>query len=160
MKEWREEKIGKGLLFSICIILAVFYFIPFKVDVASFHYRHANVFHLIMNMIALTTVMYRCKTYMLSLAFFFTSMVWLTTTGVVGFSGVIFFMWGTRFPYDIHNSQEPHKYIGMVSIPLLLSALIPQLSFKLHFFPFVIGAIFGLADYLYTRYQMDINRTA
>lgn len=153
MKEWREEKIDKRFILGTCIVLAILYFIPLESNMLTFHFKHANIFHLVVNMIALTTVMYRCKTYMLPLAFLFTSLIWLFATNVIGFSGIIFFMWGTRFPYDIHNSTEPVKYIGMTTIPFLTSFLIPSLSFTLHFFPFLIGGIFGLIDYVNTRFN-------
>ena len=95
---------------------------------------------------------------MLPIAVIVTSIVWLLTGDVVGFSGIIFFMLGSRFPYDLHNTSDPIKYIGWIIIPFIVSALIPQLSFTLHFIPFVIGAALGTLDYLYTKYTAVMNK--
>ena len=154
MKELRDAKIGKGVLFSICVAIAVLYFFPINVGMFTFHFVHGNIFHLIVNMIAISTVLYKCRTIMLPVAFIVTSYIWLLSGNAIGISGIIFFMWGTRFSYDIHNTNEPAKYIAMTSLPLLVSLLHPKLSFTLHFFPFMVGGIIGFVDYVYEKHLL------
>ena len=156
MKEWRDVLIEKDLLYSLVIVIIICYFIPMDINAFTFHFRHANIFHLFVNAMALTSVLYRCKLYMLPLAFIATSLIWQASWNVIGFSGIIFFMWGSRFFYDLHNTSDKWRHIALSSIPFLVSAVIPKLSFDLHFWPFIVGSIFGLADYIHTIYMKRI----
>ena len=152
MTEWRDVLIGKTLLYNLAIAIIICYFIAMDINMFTFHFHHANIFHLIVNVMALISVLHKCKLYMLPLAFILTSIIWEASWNVIGFSGIIFFMWGSRFFYDLHNTSDKWRHIALASIPFLVSAVIPSLSFELHFWPFVVGSIFGLSDYIHTRY--------
>lgn len=156
MIEWRDALIGKDLLYSLAAVIIICYFIPMDINAFTFHFKHANIFHLFVNAMALTSVLYRCKLYTLPIAFILTSVIWQASWNVIGFSGIIFFMWGTRFFYDIHNTPNKWRHIALSSIPFVVSAIIPRLSIELHLYPFLIGSVFGLGDYVHTRYMKKI----
>ena len=61
MKELREGKIGKLFLLGICIALDILYFMPLKLNMFTFHLMHNNIFHLIVNMMVLTTLCINVK---------------------------------------------------------------------------------------------------
>ncbi len=116
----------------------------------TFHFVHANVFHLCGNLVALSVIFIRHPSLphpvaSLLVAYWCCSMFWFLTTNVGGFSSIIFFLWGLRFPLDYKNlANRPgtrKRYVFGITLTFIASALIPSLTFALHFLPFVAGVL-------------------
>ncbi len=161
MKGFSEER--KDLLsVSICIILSVLYFVDLDVNIWTFHFSHASVFHLCANMIGISSIFKGVNFKLLPLAYVITSLVWLFAgDGAIGFSAIIYFMWGTRFLNDMIILKDKKKtrniYLAGLLITFVVSAALPNVSFILHFIPFIIGIMIGSSIYLFNQYKTDIN---
>ncbi|MDD4713175.1 MAG: hypothetical protein PHP34_07590 [Bacteroidales bacterium] len=159
MKEFNAEKTDL-LSVSICIILSVLYFVDLNVNMWTFHFSHGNVYHLCANMIAISSIFKGTNLKLLPLAYVITSIVWFFAgNGAIGFSAIIFFMWGTRFLNDMIILRDKDKtrniYLLGIAITFIVSAILPNVSFSLHFIPFIIGVITGSAMYLFNQYKTD-----
>ena len=156
-KEWRKEDY---VSFIICLILSMLYFSNIPITAWTFHFTHANVFHLGVNLIALTSILYRRRIGLtLILAYISSSISWLIEKNAVGFSGIIFFIWGSRVISDMPRLDKAgrRKYRAAVILSLGLSFILPSMSSWVHFIPFVLGINYGIIIHLTTRYKSDLK---
>lgn len=146
-----------GSLFAI--ILAVLYFFDMEVNMWTFHFIHDNIFHLCGNLLALSFFDRRFDWKLFPAAYLTGSLVWVLTQIAVGASAIIFFMWGTTLFGDLRRLNNKNKTIYLISITATLSVslFIPDVSFTLHFIPFVVGFIIGMAKYLITKFSNDLK---
>lgn len=151
--------------YSICLILSVLYFADLPHTGWLFHFSHANVFHLIGNMIAISTIFKGVDHRFLPLAYLVTTLMWfIAGKDIIGFSAISFFMWGTRMISDfqiIHavgdkSKKQALSYAIGISATMLLSAIIPSVTFSLHFFPFMAGVLTSAMFMLYRSYKRDM----
>lgn len=161
MSESRKEKIENAACFSICLALAILYFVPLPLNMWTFHFIHANVFHLLVNMIAITSIFKHPRAIELITAYLLGSILWSLTYGnIVGFSAIIFYMWGARFPSIVKGVQEKkvlRKYLAALVITFIIPLFINNVSFSLHFLPFMVAAISMFTRQLYRQYASDIK---
>lgn len=162
----KEFNVGKIAPFSLCVLLAIMYFIDIHINMFTFHFAHANIFHLIGNMIAVSAIFVGMDYRYLLPAYVISSLLWLFTGGeVIGFSSIIYFMWGARVIQDfkyIFSIPEKAKrtattYAIGISTTFILSAIIPSVSFSLHFFPFVAGVLTSATIMLIDMFKRDIK---
>ncbi len=151
--------------YSICLILSVLYFADLPHTGWLFHFSHANVFHLCANMIAISAIFKAVDHRLLPLAYLVTTVMWfISADNIIGFSSIIYFMWGTRMISDfqiIHavgdkSKKQALSYAIGISTTMLLSAIVPSVAFSLHFFPFVAGVITSATIMLYRSYKRDM----
>lgn len=151
--------------YSICLILSVLYFAELPHTGWLFHFSHANVFHLCANMIAISAIFKAVDYRLLPLAYLATTIIWfIIGDPVIGFSSIIYFMWGTRIIRDfqiISAISDPAKrrtlnYVVGISATFIISAVVPSVSFSLHFFPFMAGVITSAMIMLIDMYKRDM----
>lgn len=160
----KEYNVGKYAPFSLCIILSVMYFLDLPVNMWTFHFSHANVFHLCGNLIAISAILKGTDYRYLPLAFLTSSLEWTMTDGnAVGFSAIVYYMWGTRIIRDFitisamgeRAKMQASMYAGGIVFVFLLSAIVPNVSFSLHFFPFVSGVVLSGMIYIWRSFKLD-----
>lgn len=158
--------VGKIVPFSLCVFISVMYFIDLPINMFTFHFSHANIFHLLGNMISISVLFVGTDYRYLLPAYIVSSLLWpLAGVEVIGFSSIIFFMWGTRIINDfktIFSMPEKAKktsitYASGIIVTLILSAVIPNISFILHFLPFIAGIVTSAAFLLINSYKNDIK---
>lgn len=156
----------KFVNYSICLILSVLYFADLPHTGWLFHFSHANVFHLTGNMIAISAIFKRVDHRLLPVAYLVSTLMWfIVGKDIIGFSSIIYFMWGTRVIREFQTiiaigdlSKKPAlTYAAGIGIIFLLSALIPSLTFSLHFFPFMAGVITSAMIILYRSFKQDMT---
>lgn len=162
MKGFRDVNIVN---FSICLVLSMLYFANLPHTGWLFHFSHANVFHLCANMIAISVIFKAVDHRLLPLAYLATTAIWYISGGeVIGFSSIVFFMWGSRVIHDfqiIHAVGDPAKrpaltYASGICITLMIPLFIPSITFSLHFFPFVAGVITSVTIMLTHAFKRDM----
>lgn len=140
----------------VVVALAVLYFVPFGWAPASFHFMHANVFHLIANMIAAKAVVRHADRlvagWMVS-----SVLVSFASSQIVGFSAVLFFILGSHFVGQMRFSSSRMVLLANVIMIFFFSFLIPNMTFYMHFAPFVAGALFTFSRDLYRSVRRDLN---
>lgn len=160
----KEYNVGKYAPFSLCIILSVMYFLDLPLNMWTFHFSHANVFHLCGNLIAISAILKGTDYRYLPLAFLTSSLEWTMTDGNdVGFSAIIYFMWGARIIRDFitisamgeRAKMQAYTYAGGILLVFILSSIIPNVSFSLHFFPFVSGVVLSGMIYIWRSFKLD-----
>lgn len=161
-KERSLEKILRNILevepFKILsVLLAVLFFIRLPVGAMTFHFIHANIFHLIGNLIALAVV---GKTWWrIVLGYVITSVLFLCTdSDVVGFSAIIYFVWAT-YMWNVFKAPKGMiiKNFTVIIFVMVASYFTPQLSFFMHFAPFALGLFVSALISIYRRINNDIN---
>ncbi len=162
MIEFRNAKIVN---FSICLVLSVLYFVNLPYNGWSFHFSHANVFHLCANLISISVIFKDVNHKLLPLAYIVSSVMWLIAgSNVIGFSSIIYFMWGTRIIRDFHvinTFGDKAKKQGLIyaigiSVTFVISAIVPSITFSLHFFPFAAGVITSATFMLIQMFKKDM----
>lgn len=152
--------------YSIYLILSVLYFADLPHTGWLFHFSHANVFHLCANMIAISAIFKAVDHRLLPLAYLVTTVMWfISADNIIGFSSIIYFMWGTRVIRDfriIHAVGDKAMKPGMtyalgIGATFLISAIFPSITFSLHFFPFVAGVITSATIILYRSFKQDMT---
>lgn len=111
-------------------------------------------------MIALTSILYHRKIGLtLVLAYLSSSISWLIEKNAVGFSGIIFFIWGSRVISDMPRLSKDgrRKYRVAVILSLGFSFILPSMSNWVHFIPFVLGINYGVIIHLIDKYKSDLN---
>lgn len=160
----KEYNVGKLAPYSLCLILLVMYFVDLPLNMWTFHFIHANIFHLCGNMIVIFSIFKGVDYRYLPVAFLLSSLEWnLIDMNVVGFSAIIFFMWGTRIISDFKQimmmkgsaKRGIYVYMGSISLTFIISAIIPNVSFSLHFFPFVGGFIISAMSIVWRKFKDD-----
>ena len=150
----------------ICIALSILYFVDIPLNGWTYHFSHANVFHLCANMIAVSAIFRSVDYRLLIIAYLTTTVMWyMQGEHIVGFSAIIFFMWGTRvisdfkillcYPNSINMDVKQYG-LGILAT-FILSAVIPSLTFSLHFFPFITGVLVSLLMILFKNFKKDIS---
>ena len=163
MKEYRSVQF---INCCICIVLSILYFVDLPLNGWTFHLSHANVFHLCANMIAVSAIFKSVDYRLLIIAYLTTTVMWyMQDADIVGFSAIIFFMWGTRvindfkillnYPNSINMDVKQYG-LGILAT-FILSAVIPSLAFSLHFFPFITGVLVSLLIILFRNFKKDIS---
>lgn len=150
----------------ICIVLSILYFVDLPLNGWTYHFSHANVFHLCANMIAVSAIFKSVDYRLLIIAYLTTTVMWyMQGEHIVGFSAIIFFMWGTRVVSDFKillsypnsiNMDVKQYGLGILAT-FILSAVIPSLAFSLHFFPFITGVLVSLLIILFRNFKKDIS---
>lgn len=141
----------------ISVVLVVLFFVELPVNAMTFHLIHANIFHLIGNLIALAVV--GKAWWRIILGYIITTILFLCANNdVVGFSAIIYFVWATymwnifKAPFDIKI-----KNFSIVLFVMVASYFTPQLSFFMHFAPFILGLLVSGLISIYRRTNNDIN---
>lgn len=166
MKERDKKKSLEKILLNILggepykifsFALVILFFIKLPVNAFSFHFIHANVFHLIGNLLALSIL--GKSWFRIVLGYAVTSVLYLFTTNqIIGFSAIIYFVWGT-YMWGVFNSTFKIKIKNFIVILFVMMAsyFIPQISFYMHFAPFTAGLLISVAINLYRRINIDIK---
>lgn len=160
-----ESRSAKIVDFSICILLSVLYFADLPHDEWLFHFSHANVFHLVSNIIFISAIFKETDHRLLPLAYIVTSLMWfIAGSNIIGFSSIIYFMWGTRIIHDfqvINTFGDKAKKQGLIYAigiggTFVISAIVPSITFYLHFFPFMAGVITSATIMLIQMFKKDM----
>lgn len=160
-KSKRENKtvindIKRNMLdFVFCVFLFILYFVPITMNMFTFHFIHANIFHLLSNIIVLWAVKETTEWWHLPAGYAISSVTWQATGGnVVGFSAILYFILGATFM----KYKNKLRYLLSISAILIMQLFIPSMSFKLHFFPFASGIVTAFIIHIVKRYRNDINK--
>lgn len=161
-KERCLEKILRNILGAkpykiVSAVLIVLFFIKLPVNALTFHLIHVNIFHLISNLIALVVI--GKSWWRIILGYAITSVLFLfTSKDVVGFSAVIYFVWAT-YMWNIFKApfDAKIKTIAVVLFVMITSYFTPQISFYMHFAPFILGFLVSALIATYRRVNNDIN---
>lgn len=159
MKEWKK---GDYASFSICLALSVLYFVDLPVNAWTFHFTHVNVFHLCTNMIALSVFSpYIKKWFTIILAYIISSLSWYIDQNAVGFSGIIFFFWGSIIIENFHtinNRKRKIIYAAGILIAFVPSLFMTSLSTSLHLIPFLSGILYSFIVSRIENYKNDLMK--
>ena len=117
-------------------------------------------------MIAVSEIFKSVDYRLLIIAYLTTTVMWfMQGADIVGFSAIIFFMWGTRvisdfkilLSYPNSINMDVKQYGLGILATFILSAVIPSLTFSLHFFPFITGVLVSLLIILFKNFKKDIS---
>ena len=147
----------KRLAYIVNIILFIaFFFVSLSGNMFTFHFMHANVFHLLANMLAVYAVVRSAER--LLVGYVVSSLVYLlSSVPVVGFSAILFFIWGSHYIEQYHITSNKRNLVLNLVIVMAVSAVIPNISFVMHFFPFVLGVGYTFAKDRIIEYKTDIK---
>ena len=171
MNESKNVKKRKGnyIVNSIVVVVLGALYIPnLPLNEWTSHFIHANIFHLLGNMIFVSILNKDIDTSKLTLrslfvwlfAYLTASVCWGITANAVGFSGILYFIWGYRLPNDLNIIKEKRtkiKYLSGIVLVMLISLVVPSLSFSMHFFPMLVGALLGKIFQLIDEYKKDME---
>ena len=137
-------------------MLAILYFVNFKPTAFTFHFAHANMFHLFANLLAASIVV--LSPWRLVVAYLVVSVLYLIhSTGAIGFSGIIYFLWGTYLINEFIYGGHSQRLIFAISIVLATSFFIPNLSFYLHASSLALGVVTSAIIWLVNKTKNDLN---
>jgi len=152
----------------VIIVLGVLFLLNLPLNEWTAHFIHANIFHLLGNMIFITIINKDIDTSKITKrslfvwlsAYLTASVCWGITANAVGFSGILYFIWGYRLPVDLKNiklKSEKIKYLSGILLIMIISLIIPSLSFSMHFFTMLVGALLGKIFQLIDEYKKDMG---
>ncbi len=165
VKKRKEYSIVNSIL---VIVLGVSYALNLPLNGWTAHFIHANIFHLLGNMIFVTILNKDIDTSKLTMrslfvwlfAYLTASVCWGITANAVGFSGILYFIWGYRLPNDLNIIKEKRtkiKYLSGIVLVMLVSLVVPSLSFSMHFFPMLVGALLAKILQLIDEHKKDME---
>ncbi len=148
----------------VCVLLAILYFVDIGTNAFTFLFVHANVFHLCGNMIAITVINDNNFSAKRNAIMFISGYVACVLSylafgnNVVGFSSMIFYLWGFRFIYDCISltSKSVFKYFAGLCFTFAVSLVVPSIAFWMHFIPFIAGSITGSVFFVVDAYKKDM----
>lgn len=138
----------------VCLLIIVGYFLPIQPNALTYMFVHANVFHLMANVIAVFLFLIAGRNektfFVMVLGGLFASMyayLIYNSTIVVGASGFGFGVMGVYmvFRYRGLFRLELFKSLNFASIlfAIVVGMVIPSLAGLLHLYAFAIGLLFG-----------------
>lgn len=112
---------------------------------------HANIFHLLANVYAIWFIR---PTWFLLLTAYFIGIVssWLTPIPVVGFSSIIYAIWGMNMLYC------PKKSWIIFIVINFLTLFLPGIGWMVHFFAFTLGLLYSYLKQLSNDYRRACKR--
>lgn len=139
----------------ISITLIILYVIDVFATAFTFHFVHANIFHLITNLLAVSVIVKSWKR--LLLAYVVTTALYIAHGPVIGFSAIIFFLWGSYMVGHFINGKNRLNTVAAILFSMTCSYFVPNVSFEMHLYPFIWGVVFSGIIYLYKMALNDLK---
>ena len=137
-----------------CLPFTVGYFLPIQPDAFSYMFVHANIFHLVSNMVAVWFFMIAPQNMKTLLLFIIGGVVASTLSYiiynnplVVGASGFVFGVMGIYMALRYRGAFKKELFISFnfasIVFAIIIGMFIPSLAGLLHLYAFVFGLLIG-----------------